>query len=346
MINKYYFLQVIFFFIYCFHSIAQDKPTQRGDIRLMFYNVENLFDTIDDPHTNDNEFLPGSQYRWNKSRYYKKLQKIYQVIAAVGEELPPEIIGFAEIENRKVLNDLIFRTPLEKYPFKIIHRESPDQRGIDVALLYRTDKVKCIGSDFIAIHHPGNKNWTTRDILYFKALINNDTLHVFVNHWPSRRGGEKKSNPLRLLVAGILKHKTDSIFRVNPKAKIIITGSFNDGATNISLTKSLGAAAYNNKIDEKSLINLSWSLKDKCRCGTYRYKNPWEMLDHVVVSGALLMNGNIITCAGCLKIGDFKFLLNEDSKYGGYKPFRTYQGPVYKGGFSDHLPVYLDIFYE
>jgi hypothetical protein len=326
-------------------SQGQNSQLERGDIRVMFYNTENFFDTIDDPHTNDNEFLPGSQYQWNKSKYYKKIQSIYQVIAAVGEERPPEIIGLSEIENRKVLNDLIFHTPIEKYPYKIIHKDSPDPRGIDVALLYRSDMMKCIGSDYITICFPGNKDKTTRDILYFKALINNDTLHVFVNHWPSRRGGQKKSDPSRSFVAGVLKQKTDSIFKINPNARIVITGDFNDEPCNRSIVSELRAIRYSDEVQAWNLYNLSWNMKVKCKCGTYRHGYSWEMLDQFIVSGTLLMKGNISTCPECNHIGEFKFLLNEDNKYGGYRPFRTYQGPAYKGGFSDHLPVYLDIYF-
>jgi len=337
------FLTAVLIFLFCINfSYGQASPNKRGDIRIMFYNTENFFDTIDDPLTNDNEFLPGSAMKWNYGKYYKKVQSIYQVIAAVGEERPPEIIGFAEIENRKVLNDLIYKTPLEKYPYKIIHQESPDQRGIDVGLIYRSDIVKCLGSDFISIHFPGNENKKTRDILYFKALVNNDTLHVFVNHWPSRLGGKKKSDSGRLWVAGVLKHKTDSLFKINPEAHIIITGDFNDEPQDKSLSSALGAANSSNQTSSTKLTNLSWNLKNNCKCGTYRFTNDWEMLDQFIVSSQLLNNSAFSIS---LNIGKFDFLLKDDTKYGGYKPFRTYQGPSYKGGFSDHLPVYLDIYY-
>lgn len=334
-------------FLLSFHLTAQNNPGKRADIRIMFYNTENLFDTIDDPLTNDNEFLPKAKNNWTGPRYYHKLQKIYQVIAAVGEERPPELIGFAEVENRKVISDLIYKTPLEKYPYKIIHKESPDQRGIDVALIYRSDKVKCISSDFISIAFQGNKDKTTRDILYFKALINNDTLHVFVNHWPSRRGGQKKSDSSRALVARILRQKTDSLFAGNPNSKIVITGDFNDEPQDKSLSSGLGAVKINDQMKSKELYNLSWAKKISCKCGTYRLENNWEMLDQFIVSGSLLLSAkNLSTSTEYLHIGEFKFLLKEDSMFGGYKPIRTYQGPAYTGGFSDHLPIYLDLFFK
>jgi predicted extracellular nuclease len=211
-----------------------------------------------------------------------------------------------------------------------------------VGLIYRSDKVKSISSDFIRIHFPGNENKKTRDILYFKALINNDTLHIFVNHWPSRRGGKKKSDPARMQVASILKEKTDSLFRINPDAHIIITGDFNDEPQDKSLNTGLGAVSISNQSPSSKLNNLSWDLKTTCKCGTYRLDNSWEMLDQFIISGTLFKNSAVTPT---LNIGKFDFLLKDDTKFGGYKPFRTYQGPAYKGGFSDHLPVYLDIYY-
>jgi predicted extracellular nuclease len=341
--NRQVFLLALFIIIVFFKLSAQSKIQKRADIRVMFYNTENFFDTIDDPITNDNDFLPGSKNQWTGARYHRKLVNLYQVIAAVGEEKPPEIIGFAEVENRKVISDLIYKTALEKYPYKIIHQESPDQRGIDVALLYRSDVVRCINYGFIPIFFKGNKDKTTRDILYFKGLISGDTLHVFVNHWPSRRGGQKRSDPSRMHVANVLKHKIDSIFTINPNSKVIITGDFNDEPQDKSLSSGLGALGDINQLQSKALYNLSWVKKLNCNCGTYRLDNNWEMLDQFIVSGSLLVSGKLYTKPDFLHIGDLGFLLKEDKNYGGYRPFRTYQGPAYIGGFSDHLPVYLDL---
>jgi predicted extracellular nuclease len=319
---------------------------KRGDIRIMFYNTENFFDTIDDKLTQDNDYLPGSKLNWDNSRYRGKIKHIYQSIAAVGELSPPELIGMAEIENRKVLSDLIYLSPLEKYNYKIIHKDSPDPRGIDVGLLYRADKIKCLQSAFFEIVFPGNQRKKTRDILYFKGLINNDTIHLFINHWPSRKGGQKKSEPNRKLVASILKQKVDSLLTINPVANIIITGDFNDQPEDKSLSLYLGAIKDSEITNDGKLYNLSWPLKEDCNCGTYRLGANWDMLDQFIVSGSILKpNNNILTCNQCLHIGEFSFLLKEDEKFGGFKPFRTYLGPAYKGGFSDHLPVYLDLYF-
>jgi hypothetical protein len=187
---------------------------------------------------------------------------------------------------------------------------------------------------------------TTRDIIYFKALIKKDTLHVFVNHWPSRLGGQKKSNPNRYFVSQLLRQKVDSLLKINPCAKILITGDFNDQPRNESLSLVLGAKKPTKIFQCSDLYNLSWALKDSCKCGTYRYGAQWNMLDQFIISGSLLIQTSLLsTCRECVHIADFNFLLIEDTKYGGTKPFRTYQGPLYMHGFSDHLPIYIDLFF-
>jgi endonuclease/exonuclease/phosphatase family metal-dependent hydrolase len=324
-----------------------DVGNIRGDIRIMFYNTENLFDTLDDMLTNDAEFLPTSDRQWNTFRYNKKILNIFKTIAAVGETEAPEIICLAEIENGRVLHDLILHTPLEKYPYTIVHYESPDKRGIDAAMLYRKDKISLIHSAPIRVAFFQDTMQRTRDILYAKlVLLKRDTVHLFVNHWPSRLGGEKRSEYRRQDAAWILKRKIDSIFTDSPDAKIIVTGDFNDQPTNESISKTLQALNLFEYQGNNALYNLSGILQNECDCGTYRYKAEWDMFDQFIVSGSLLQDDTALhTCISCVHIADFDFLLTEDKKYGGNKPLRTYQGPRYIGGFSDHLPIYLDLFY-
>lgn len=350
--NKYLFL-LAFLLAWLSFDIAHSQSNsngyknERGDIRLMFYNVENYFDTQNDSLTADDEFLPDSDKDWNYYRYNEKTLHLFKTIVAVGEILPPEIICFAEIENESVLFELVKNTPLEKYEYEIVHFNSPDFRGIDVGLIFRKDAFKKLAAQKIPVCFPLNPQRTTRDILYFKVLtIRSDTLHLFVNHWPSRRGGQKVSEPYRIIAAMALKAKTDSILTINPYAKIIITGDFNDEPHDESLTLGLSALTPEEPLISTSLYNLSASLHERCKCGSYRYGAHWNMLDQFIVSGNLLMAGDgIKTCYQCIDIAQFNFLLIEDKKYGGVKPFRTYQGPIYKGGFSDHLPIYLDLFY-
>lgn len=313
----------------------------------MFYNVENYFDIYNDSLFADEEFLPGNDKNWNYSRYKEKTLHLFKTIAAVGENRPPEIICFAEIENKNVLYELAKNTPLEKYDFEIEHFESPDFRGIDVGLIYRSDIIRKLSSQKIHVSFPSDPHRTTRDILYFKGLTEkSDTLHLFVNHWPSRRGGQIASAPRRMAAARVLKRKTDSIISINPCAKIVITGDFNDEPHDESLRTGLSASTQHEDQKCGVLYNISGSLLETCQCGTYRYRAHWNMLDQFIVSGKLLISETgLRTCTECLYIAEFDFLLIEDEKYGGVKPFRTYQGPVYKAGFSDHLPVFLDLFY-
>jgi exonuclease III len=313
----------------------------------MFYNTENYFDTVDDTLVNDDEYLPGSDKKWSYNRFREKTMNLYKTIVAVGEIKPPEIVCFAEVENRYVLKELTNHTPLEKYPYDIVHFDSPDQRGIDVGLIFRKDIIQLLQSKPIRITFSGESLKKTRDILFFKACINSiDTLYVLVNHWPSRRGGEKKSEYYRVQVANALRSTIDSILLTDPCAKIVITGDFNDEPINQSIKESLKTQKVGRYVTCNELYNLSENLLENCSCGTYRYRTSWSMFDQFIVSGALLDEKHkIYTGKDCLHIAEFDFLLIKDEKYGGRMPFRTYVGPVYKGGFSDHLPIYLDLYY-
>jgi endonuclease/exonuclease/phosphatase family metal-dependent hydrolase len=337
------FCFLILFFSTAVVGTAQQKIKQGKDyLRFMFYNVENLFDTEDDPITTDNSFTPEGAMHWTQSRYLSKRDAIFRVIANVGEWDSPAFIALCEIENRQVLADLIYRTPLSKYPYRIVHKDSPDQRGIDVALLYRNDYLKCIKEQFIRIDFADRRK-RTRDILYATLQTkDNDTLHVFVNHWPSRSGGQKRSEPGRFMAAAILRAKVDSLFRVNPMARIIITGDFNDGPQDQSVRKELNAHTDTAQSKSSSLFNLM-ACKAGESTGTLKYQGRWFVFDQFIVSGGLLIS-EVRTDAGQCHIFRADYLLEPDTRYAGVKPFRTFIGPGYNKGFSDHLPIYLDIF--
>ncbi len=322
--------------------------TNRGDLRFMFYNAENLFDTINEPGTRDGEFTPSGSYKWTGYRYQEKLISLSKVIIAAGGYSPPDIIGFCEVENKSVLEGLVRRTRLSKFPYKVIHEESPDFRGIDVALLYLPDKIDVIDYHAIPVRFDENKKYTTRDILYAKFLVKKtDTLHVFVNHWPSRRGGQQASEYRRITAAQILRKTIDSLWQKNKDAKIIITGDFNDEPHNSSISKTLGAGECTKKMENKQLCNLFYDIKNTNQPGTYKYRGQWNILDQFIVSGAMINSKNgISTGRGHGHIFFTSFLLEEDERYMGYKVKRTYLGPRYKGGFSDHLPVLLDLFWQ
>lgn len=311
--------------------------------KILFYNVENLFDIYNDTLKNDEEFLPEGERFWSKHRYYNKLNNTYKVIMAVGEWNPPAIIGLCEIENRKVLHDLVHNTPLVKFEYKIIHKESPDRRGIDVGFLYREELFKPLKSEFIPINFPNNPESKTRDIIYVKGIANKiDTLHIFVNHWPSRWGGQLESESKRVFVSSVLRSKVDSIFKSYSASNIIVTGDFNDYPDNKSINDILNASQNLDSILKDQLYNLSAQLFKTKNIGTYKYQGEWGVLDQFIVSGNLLKNGNKIQASvNDTYIFNADFLLEPDEGYFGYKPFRTFIGYKYNGGFSDHLPTYL-----
>ncbi len=314
--------------------------------RIMFYNTENLFDTEDDPETSDSEFLPEGARYWSDSRYKQKLSNIYKVIVAVGEWDLPKLVGLSEIENRKVLNDLLNYTPLYKTDYKIIQYESPDARGIDVALLYRSDYFTPVAQRAIRVVWPASiGSGTTRDILYVKGVTaNGDTLNVYVNHWPSRWGGQMETEEKRMFVAKMVKNHSDSILNDNPQANIIIMGDLNDYPTDRSLTESLKANTSFDRIKSDKLYNLSYYLQEVKKLGTHKYNGQWGILDQIIVSGALLDTvGNIYTTPDDAHVFNADFLLEPDDKFPGKRPDRTYIGFKYHGGYSDHLPTYIDL---
>ena len=308
-------------------------------VRLMFYNVENLFDTRDDSLRADNDFLPGGGMKWNYSRYIKKINALYKTIVAAGSWYPPEIVAFCEVENRKVLNDLVYGTYLAKYDYRIIHEDSPDQRGIDVCLVYRADRLKLIDFRYWIPAGIKREDFITRSVLCVRFEVDDDTLHLILNHWPSRRGGVLAGEGLRSKISGMVREKADSICRRNSSgAKIIIAGDFNCTPDDHEIRTLVG-----HRDSDVCLTDLSEYPAAK-GLGTYRYMGAWEMIDQVIVSGSLLSGREgLFTSPGMLRIFKPDFLLKKDPKYPGMSPFSTYRGYRYQGGFSDHLPVLLDI---
>ena len=334
-------LLVLAFFAFPLILFAQeDKPKneQTKTFRLMFYNVENYFDSFDDTLTNDNEFLPEGIRNWNYSRFLKKRNNIYKTILAVGAWEPPAIIGLCEIENRFVLNQLVYETPFAQFDYRIVHEESPDRRGIDVALLFNPKVFKVLNHQTIAINFPFAPETKTRDILYVKGLVfGKDTLHVFVNHWPSRYGGELSSRPKRVFVAQQLAKNIDTILQENKEAAIVVMGDFNDYPFNQSIKEELKAGKDARK---NRLLNL---MPEKgFSIGTNKYGGEWGILDQIMVSPVLLLRDKPIFVDGEAQIYNADFLLQEDVKFLGKMPFRTFFGMKYNGGFSDHLPVFVD----
>ena len=316
-------------FLFLFFPVAIHS---QESFRILFWNVENLFDTKDDPRKNDNEFLPDATRHWNHFRYRDKLKNLAKGIIASGKEYVPDLVGLCEVENDSCLYDLIRYSPLREADYRFVMTDSPDQRGIDVALLYQRGSFKLLQHQSIRIPYKQWKKGPTRDILHVVGkVVSGDTLDVVVCHMPSRSGGQAKSEPYRLLTTQMLKQAVDSLMLVRKNPSVVVMGDFNDYPTNKSMKRLCS---------DGRLRNLMKGKKD----GTYRYRGEWGILDQFLVSGSLLKRrGSIRTSAKDAQILRHDFLLEEDDKYGGDKPFCTYNGMKYLGGFSDHLPIVLDL---
>ena len=314
-----------------------------GDsFRIAFYNVENLFDIYDDPITQDSEYLPNSKIQWTQERYDKKLANITKVIEGMGF---PSILGMAEIENRKVLEDLVNQPLIKANNYDIAHFDSPDERGIDVAMIYKKGDFEVKNKVKHSIKFVGN-NDKTRDILEVTGILRGQPLTVFVNHWPSKSGGAAESEPKRVYVAEQLKSVVDALVKKDKSSQVVIMGDLNDEPDNISLTQGLGAKDWvensDNTLTPNALYNLASAIK-KADLGSYYYKKHWETIDQIIVSGNFLSkNSTLVTDKQ--QIFNAEFLTYLDKSTGIRAPNRTYTGPVYRGGYSDHFPIFIQVY--
>ena len=313
--------------------------------RIMFYNVENLFDVRDDSLKDDADFLPGGFMNWNSWKYREKLKNITRVVTSLGEMHSPALVGLCEVEGDSVIFDLTKRSPLRAQQYSYVTTNSPDERGADVALLYQRHQFKLLEKHEYEINFSNNKTRPTRNILHAVGrLLNTDTLDVFVCHFPSRRNGKKETERARIDAAKMLKNKTDSLINTRQNANIIVMGDFNDHPNDKSLSQILKAQKLTNDIQPSELYNMFYHRIKERRFGTYKYQGRWEVLDQFIVNGALLLKDSSSKISG-YKATVYKssYLLEEDKTNGGEKPYRTNLGPRYIGGFSDHLPIYMDL---
>lgn len=335
-----YFLVLLLVACYSLTSNAQQYNTPHS---VLFYNVENLFDTQNDPQSEDDNFTPDGDLHWTGKRLSQKLLHISKVILSASEWNIPDVMIFAEIENRLVLEKLVTDTPLKSYPFKIIHKESPDHRGIDVGLIYNSESFSPVEYNFYPLE-VNNTVLNTRELLYVSGVFNaNDTVHIFGIHWPSRYSGFLETKDLRKAAAALLRNQVDALNLKYKSPKIIILGDFNDNPEDESLSKVLKAERVEQPILESNLYNLFYDLK-RDNTGSLKFQSQWFIFDQIIVSGSLLSNeSGLYVKPEDAKILALPFLLEDDKKFGGKKPFRTYYGFTYNGGFSDHLPVLLKL---
>ena len=320
-------------------SLFAQQPYNKAVIG--FYNVENLFDTIDDPVKNDEQFLPDGDYRWNTSRYNAKLQSLSKVIAEIAKiDGGLVVLGVSEIENEKVLLDLAATDLLKPYHLSVCHHESPDRRGVDVAFFYDASRFKILNTRAFPTIVPNNPDFITRDQWLMTGVLDGvDTLDIVVNHWPSKSGGEKRSLPGRMAAGQLGRQIADSVLQSRPNAKFIYMGDLNDNPTSKCILAEMNTKTKPEKLTQYDLYNPMWKLF-RDGLGSYAYRDSWEMLDNIIISGGLVN----------AKAGTYKFrsahIFRKDflfTKSGSYMdyPFRTFAGGNYQGGYSDHLPVYI-----
>lgn len=311
------------------------SPLAAGqEFTVMFYNVENLFDTADDTTRNDEEFLPEGSRRWTANRYNKKINALSRAISAAAEWELPALIGLCEVENEEVVKDLAFGTILSAGNYGVVHTDSPDLRGIDVALLYRHDWLRIAEVRSWVPERPDSDPFLSRNLLYVKAVMDPDTLHVIVCHFPSRRGGVLATQGAREEMAQLLRAKTDSLLSATVDAAIIVMGDFNAGP---------GEEIMRDITRGDLLVNAA-GLLSSGEMGTYRYQGQWEVIDQLLVSPSMAEgSGPFHALMESVRVPDASFLFTDDPDYPGKKPFATYGGFRWAEGYSDHLPVLITV---
>lgn len=341
------FFLIIFFISYSFQSFSQEKSYRV--VCVGFYNVENLFDTLDTPGKVDEYFTPEGSNGWSQTRYNEKLERIAGVIAEIGTEKTPDglaILGLCEVENRQVVEDLITEPALKDRNYQIIHVESPDERGIDVALIYQPQYFSpnnTLSVPLILIDESGERNYT-RDQLVVSGELDGEAVNIIVNHWPSRSGGEQRSRPFRNAAANLCRQIVDSLMITSPQAKTIVMGDLNDDPTNESCKIIMRGRRKPEQVSRKDFYNPMFELYKK-GFGTLAYRDSWSLFDQIMLSQNFLRgrtNGFFYFQTG---IYNPKYLQQKSGAFKGY-PYRTYVGPNYMGGYSDHFPVYVYLLRE
>jgi len=324
-------------------SLVSTLGYAQGSFHIGFWNVENLFDTTNTAHIQDDDFTPTGRYAWDEERLAKKLADLSQVIHDLENQTDLAILGLAEIENRGVLNRL---NQTLNSGYAVVHQESPDERGIDCGLLYQPELVTLIESKFIPIYLAGDEK--TRDIIEARFRVpgsrTQKNLYVFINHWPSRWGGQPQTDPLRRQAAATLRKRIDIILRDDPKADIVVLGDFNDYPDDASLRKVLRAAPPQTNLYPGDLINTTWPIHLAQDQGTVMYRGDWVVLDQIIISSGMLDPRGFAWEMASTQVVVKDYQIEQTGKNAGW-PFRMYRGTQYQGGYSDHLPVICKVLF-
>jgi hypothetical protein len=370
-------------------SFAQEKKNYQISV-IGFYNLENFYDTINQKNVNDEEFIPEGPRKYNSYVYKDKIERLSEVLAKAGTEYSPDglaFFGVAEIENESVLFDLVNYVSLKQRGYKIIHYDSPDDRGVDVGFIYNPKYFKAISSRSLRVILPPDKyaytakelldrdsicrtekynyacespifidslkalppktkinrmvSHRTRDVLWVVGEYLGEEMHVFVNHWPSRRGGEEASAPGRAIAANVSKQVIDSLMVINPETKVVLMGDLNDDPVSPSVAKVLGAKDKIEKVNTGGLFN-PWVDFYKKGIGTLAYNDSWNLFDQIIISHGFLPKEQKGVFFKGAHIFNRDFMIQQTGKYKGY-PLRTWNGTIYNHGYSDHFPTYITL---
>jgi len=335
-----------FFLIFCFtiHSATAqeiDKNKNYTPVAIGFWNIENLYDTINDPLKNDEEFLPDGKNKWNGEKYKTKIERLSDVISQLATESTPDgvaVLGLCEIENETVLNDLSKSDKLVSRNYKIAHIEGPDKRGVDVALLYNPKYFQLTSIKAFTVILATDSTHPTRDELLVSGKLLGENFHFIVCHWPSRRGGETRSQPNRIAAGKKARTIIDSLLAADANAKVILMGDLNDDPTDKSIKQSLNTEKDANKVQDKQLFNAMENLFKK-GIGTLAYNDAWNLFDQQIMTSALAKNDYKDLQFYTSHIFNKNFILEDKGRYKGY-PKRTFSGGEYTAGYSDHFAVY------
>ena len=331
--------------VFTIFHFAYGQEKQKMQVTCVgFYNVENLFDTIDSPDVRDWEYTPQGKNNWDSKKYYEKLLNLSEVIGDIATETTPDglaILGVSEVENKSVLEDLVTQEKIKNRQYQIVHYNSPDRRGIDVALLYQPKYFQLKNSASHPLHFPDNPDYLTRDQLVVTGDLLGEEIHLIVSHWPSRSGGQAASEIRRIQAAKLGRHIVDSLFSLNPNAKILLMGDLNDDPVNKSVKTYIVAKGNSAKVKANMFYNPMYSLYKK-GIGSLAWGDAWNLFDQVLVSFAFL--GTDYSSLKFYKATVFNkpYLLQAEGRFKGY-PKRTTAGGKHLGGYSDHLPVYITL---
>lgn len=331
----------LFFLAFAILAVAQENK-KLVVYAVAFYNLENLFDTLNTNDKYDAEFSPQGDRQWTGKKYWKKIHNMASVFEAMANKYIPEgpaVMGVAELENRSVLEDLVKDPAIRARNLQIVHYDSPDRRGVDVGLLYNPKFFKVLSTASHRLHIPSKPTFLTRDQLVVTGLLGGDKISFIVNHWPSRLGGESQSSYLREAAAALTRSIADSLLRDDPSAGVVIMGDLNDDPFNKSVAQVIGAKKKVEEVPDGGFYNPFWSLIDR-GIGTLGYQGNWNLFDQIIISKNLLGRQRETLKFWRAEVFNKYFLTNESGQYKGY-PKRTFAGGVFLNGYSDHFPTLI-----